>query len=474
MGGVSLLHFPFNSFSSLYQTPASAVSGSFPLFGGGGGGGQPYSPHPHSPYSPSPHSHSQGHRQSTYSPHPQLSLAAYPQYGTPPSHSASATEFAPSPRASASSFGHSPASGFAHSHSPGSRAGSGSSLHSPAPGPNTGLRAEYGGGGYEQSHSPLRFPQQHEHEQNGVGADVDAGAGGGFALVTPAPQYAFDARALDASVNASPMQLQQGGLADGMSCKQEEEEGEGLAEYDAVTRQMEMEVDAAADALFGVGGVSMGAVGMGQGSWVEQPSMPPMSASASAAHTLASLASASSLHALSSASPAHNIFSSPSHASGSAQHDLYGLPPSPSRAASSGLQASPSSPRSTIAAATSGGTPMLSLRIPQSHARTRTRTDSGAGAGAGEVGLPALGSILSFESYSYAGEEGGDEEMGVPPASPLSPLSSEESIASLLDDAVEDGVGGGAGLSPMRAMARAGGRARGGDADTIRYDLMSD
>jgi hypothetical protein len=126
-------------------------------------------------------------------------------------------------------------------------------------------------------HSPLRFPQQHENEQNGVGADVDVGAGGGFVLVMPVPQYAFDACGLDASVNASSMRLQQG---DEMHCKQEEEEGEGLAGYDAIGQQMEMEVDAAADALFGVGGVSMGAVGMGHGSWVEQPSMSLMSASA--------------------------------------------------------------------------------------------------------------------------------------------------------------------------------------------------
>ncbi|KAJ7881386.1 hypothetical protein B0H14DRAFT_3129116 [Mycena olivaceomarginata] len=236
----------------------------------------------------------------------------------------------------------------------------------------------------------VRGAGQHEHEQNGVGADVDVGAGGGFALVTPAPQYAFDARALDASVNASSMRLQQGGLADGMSCKQEEEEGEGLA-------GMEMEVDAAADAIVWGWGRLNGRGGDGAG-----------------------------------------------------LHDLYGLPPSPSRAAPSGLQASPFLPTVDHGRSHLGRHANVFAAHP-----TLARADEdadGLGAGAGEVGLPALGTYSRLRATATRGKGAGTRRGACPRRRRCPPLSSEESIASLLDDA----VGGPPGLGLVRTLSEDG------------------
>ncbi|KAJ7240380.1 hypothetical protein B0H12DRAFT_54086 [Mycena haematopus] len=410
-------NFPFIPFSlppaplcqevltDLFRTrrPASAVSDSFPLFDG---------QHSPQPYSPSPHSHAQiaytplPHPYSSLAAHPPHlprnapnSLAAYPQYGTPP-HSTSG--FAHSPHRS--SFAHSP-----HSH-----AGSVSSnQHSPAP---IGMRLEHlqaGDGSYNPQgrYTPELFEQQaRQLEQPG-----------GRALATPAPQYAFDhhlARVLDA--NVSPMPNRMDGL-NGMDEQRVKEEARSpLVTY----KEMDVDADALFDGSFqasptvtSISGLDRGGMnsnatgGMGttsEGSvkgWVEPPSMPPVSSSAaSSVHTISSLPSASSIHVLSSFSA-----SSPSRRL-SVAHTLYSPSPSDSP---NGL-AAPTSLTRTIAAATSGGEPILSLRVPESQTRARTRTHSGAGAvDTAATLLPTPGSALSIASFAE-----GEESM--PPSSPLS------------------------------------------------------
>ncbi|KAF8205952.1 hypothetical protein K438DRAFT_497080 [Mycena galopus ATCC 62051] len=169
--------------------PASAVSGSFPLFGGQHSP-QPYSPTPNSrsalphPHSPLAQTHSPRQQQEAYSILPR-NASAYPQYLSTPPQSASAfahcsphasslslsmthspsSGLAQSPRSHAASFSHSPrshASSFSHSprshassfsHSPRSHAGS--FAHPPHASASLGHSPHVPALSFAHSHSPL-------------------------------------------------------------------------------------------------------------------------------------------------------------------------------------------------------------------------------------------------------------------------------------------------------------------------------
>ncbi|KAK7052540.1 hypothetical protein R3P38DRAFT_3255691 [Favolaschia claudopus] len=379
------------------SAPLSAVSGSFPLFGGDS-------------YSPT-HSRAQSTYSPLFSPSPQTAVAP-----AMPSHM---HYNAMLPRSTGTH------SAYTSDSDRSSHAGS---SHSPTPAP-AGMSTEYSsltiGGGDDGVFGSLQNGfSNHELQQHSASTS-------GLELVTPTPKYPFDfhARMLEAS---SEVRQSMGWGNEGQRDEKGMSEMSPFAGYEAASRirgydEMEVDVEAsfsgsphasaAGMAMTGIERMTGGNGGMRMASgsnmlkgWAEPPSMPLVSSSLSspgssrtAAHTLSALSS-SSIRMVASDTPGST-------------HNVAGM--------------IPMSPRSRIAAATTGGTPLRSLSIPQSH--TRTRATSGEEGGR----EPTTDSTMPAVTVA-ASEVDGSE----PPMSPLSGAESESNEeSSQIDEAPALGLG---------------------------------